>query len=569
MRRIAVIVTALSAPLALVPRAAGAQVDSVRQTLPAEVRRDVVDRWNRPVAMRASDRAEIAAGNEVQGDVAVQHGPLFIAGHVTGSVLAVNSDVQLSPTARIDGDLIVVGGEVDGLETARVGGVTRVYHEPLAYRSEGDRIVLIEDESAPGESFWHRLERRRAASSFDLRIVQAGPYNRVEGLPINLGPSVFRHTAWGGIRVDAAAVLRTADFRSSTSGIGDNLRAEVQFGHERGIGIGAQAFDDVAPVEDWQLSNLEVALASFLVRRDYRDYYRQHGGRAFVRLFGARNLNLTASYGDERWSTVAARDVFTLFNGDEGWRPNPATDDGVFHVLAATFAFDTRNDPFDPWAGWYVDADIEHARGTIAAAASALSDYVAGDVSEYSRGFLDVRRYNRLSPDQQLNLRLVLGGWLGGDPLPLERRLSVDGPGALPGFDFRSPRAGTDVGTCNGVLAVAGQPAACDRIALAQVELRGDLRLDVMSWLPDWPLHNHGPHGDAYWVLFADGGRGWDVGTPDGSVTYASGAFPPLASFRTDLGLGVDFGGFGVYAAKSVSTPSEPLNFFVRLRHRF
>jgi hypothetical protein len=33
--------------------------------------------------------------------------------------------------------------------------------------------------------------------------------------------------------------------------------------------------------------------------------------------------------------------------------------------------------------------------------------------------------------------------------------------------------------------------------------------------------------------------------------------------------LGLDIGGIGIYAAKSVSTPGEPANFFVRLRHRF
>jgi hypothetical protein len=71
------------------------------------------------------------------------------------------------------------------------------------------------------------------------------------------------------------------------------------------------------------------------------------------------------------------------------------------------------------------------------------------------------------------------------------------------------------------------------------------------------------------WVLFADAGRGWKTGTPDGSLTYDAGIFPPLSTFRSDLGVGLDFAGIGIYAAKSVSTPAEPVNFFVRLRHRF
>ena len=38
-------------------------------------------------------------------------------------------------------------------------------------------------------------------------------------------------------------------------------------------------------------------------------------------------------------------------------------------------------------------------------------------------------------------------------------------------------------------------------------------------------------------------------------MSYGRRTFPPLSTFRTDIGLGLDFGGIGVYAAKSVSTP--------------
>jgi len=38
---------------------------------------------------------------------------------------------------------------------------------------------------------------------------------------------------------------------------------------------------------------------------------------------------------------------------------------------------------------------------------------------------------------------------------------------------------------------------------------------------------------------------------------------------RTDIGFGLDVAGIGVYAAKSLSTPAQKLNFFFRLRHRF
>jgi hypothetical protein len=189
-----------------------------------------------------------------------------------------------------------------------------------------------------------------------------------------------------------------------------------------------------------------------------------------------------------------------------------------------------------------------------------------------------------VSPDAQLNFRAVIGGWMSGDPLPLERRLSVDGPGATPGYGFRTLRNEEDLGTCNLTAGIPGQPALCDRIALVQAEYRGDLHFDFH---PDWESQSEPGigegmsggraqrararhfHRDGTWVVFADAGRGWLVGTPSGTMTYASGRIPSFDTFRTDLGAGLDFGGVGLYLAKAMSSPGEPLRVFVRLHHRF
>lgn len=568
--------TLLTLLVALSPVTAGAQRRPVsdRQLLPRDLRREVSEKWNRDNAVRSSDRLEIETGQEVRGDVAVQRGPLIIAGHVIGSVLAINSDVLLRPTARIDGNLLVVGGDVDGRNAAYIGGSTRIYRQSLLYRMDGDRLVTVDSGADEEPNWWQRIERENEGNWAEaLRVVQAGPYNRVEGLPIELGPVINRRTSWGGIRVDPAAVVRTgSSFSSSKADVGYNLRSEVRFGREGSVGIGGRMFSVVDPVEDWQLTDLEVALASFLVRRDYRDYYQRHGANLFVTLYGARDLSITGSYGDERWSSRDLKNPFTIFNGERPWRDNPRVDEGHFHVATAQLRFDTRTDPEDPWAGWYANAELEHGRGTIptpAPMSSGSPSARGAGATNYTRGLFDFRRYNRLGPDAQLNMRVVVGGWLGGDPLPLERRLSADGPGVLAGFDFRSPRSGVDVGTCSSGVPAPGRPAECDRLALAQIEYRGDVRLNFMGNWEDWPRRLHSARGDVVWVLFADAGRGWKTGASDGQLTYASGALPPLSTFRSDLGVGLDFAGIGIYAAKSVSTPAEPVNFFVRLKHRF
>ena len=401
-------------------------------------------------------------------------------------------------------------------------------------------------------------------------MAQAGPDNRVEGLPVELGPVINRQTSWGSVRFDAAVVVRTgSSFRSDKGDYGHNLRGEVRIGHNRGIGVGAQVSSEVDPVESWQLSDLEVALGSFLARRDYRDYYQRHGGRAFVTLYGRRDLSLTGSFGEERWSSRAVSDPFTVFNDDRPWRPNPVVDEGLFHVANTTLRFDTRTDPDDPSSGWYVNADVEHGRGVISAPGPTSDTRIilAGKIDDYTRGLFDLRRYNRLGPDAQLNMRVVVGGWRGGDALPLERRLSVAGPGALPGFDFRSPHPGFDVGTCNVGFLVSGQPAGASvsrsrRSSIAVIcgstsPATGRLAAALSQRARRCGL------GDVRRAPAADG----TPGRPRSRSFPIAGCFH--STFRSDIRSRARFGGIGVYAAKAVSDPSQPVNFFVRLRHRF
>ena len=105
--------------------------------------------------------------------------------------------------------MLVVGGEIEGRNTAQINGSMRIYRQSLAFREEGDRIVAIDVEPEESENWLRRHEHHHEGNwSEALRIVQAGPYNRVEGLPIQLGPVLYRRTSWGSVRLDAAAVVK-------------------------------------------------------------------------------------------------------------------------------------------------------------------------------------------------------------------------------------------------------------------------------------------------------------------------------------------------------------------------
>jgi Omp85 superfamily domain len=574
---------ALAIAAAAMPRPARAQ-DSVRVaagaigSLPADVAAEVVRVYNAPATVRARGALTIDASYNAVGDVAVLNGPLTVAGHVTGRVVAINADVLLQPGARIDGDLLVVGGHVDGRTDAVIGGDLRVYGAALPYREEGEQIAVAEEGragSADDPSWWRRWNRRRARSRSEITFASAHTYNRVEGLPLQLGPSYRRETDWGQIQVEALGILRTSDRLAWTpENLGHRARAEVRFGGRPGFALGGRLYDVVESVEPWQLSDEEVGLAAFFLHRDYRDYYNRHGASMYARLVGGDIASVTVGLADERWSTRETNDPFTLFRNSQGWRLNPAMDEARFHVATASLKLDSRNTPSRPWSGWYGSVDFEHGTGHDVVLARSLSvppPSVTPPFSlptlNYNRAFVDLRRYNRLAPNAQLNVRMVAGGQLGGDDLPLERRLSVGGPGTIPGYDFRSFTGNTDVGQCNDGPNPAA-PALCQRVALLQAEYRGDLRYNIGLDDSDRAVR-YWRDGGASWVLFADAGRGWLIGDQrDGRLTYKRNQLPDFGSFRTDVGIGFDFADLGLYVAKAVSDTKEPANFLVRVRRR-
>lgn len=542
-----------------------------RSGLPRDVAREATRLFNEAAAVRATDRLEIDHDRTIEGDVAVLNGPLLIAGRVTGRVLAINSDVVLRPSARIDGDLLVVGGEVEGRHTAYIGGEIRIYRQHLQYTRLGDEIEAERTSSADESGWWRRWDRAQGRSRSRLFIASAGAYNRIEGLPINVGPRLHHQAGWGSARLDGFAVLRTeTSFSGTEDDIGHDIRSEIRLGRRGGLLLGGRLFNVVEPTEEWQLSELEAGLAAFALRRDYRDYWQRHGGEVSAGVFVRRGADLYVSYGNERWTTRPTENPWTLTRRRSGWRPNPDFDAGGVHLLTGSIRVDTRNDSDNPWSGWFVRGDLEHAFADIMAYAprsAPLTQPPPGRI-QYARGFLDLRRYNRVSPDAQLNVRVVTGGWLNGDPLPLQRRFAVDGPGALPGFDFRADNTLSSLTCTTTGAAVPGLPGQCDRMALAQVEYRGDLHLDLFT---NWDDDDHmRSRSTGVWVFFADAGRGWLVGPENAdSMTYSRSQLPPPSSFKTDLGVGLDFDVVGFYVAKAMTAPRQPANFFVRVRHRF
>ena len=542
--------------------------------LPRLVAEEAIRFYNAATTTRLVGRSRLPRGNEWRGDVAVRNGAVSVGGRIQGTLLVINGDASVDSGAVISGDLVVIGGTATQTPGAAVAGEVRVYRAPLGYRTQGEEIAPARVNprrwlrSVGLEKSWGTADSRSS-----LTLATGGTFNRVEGLPVVFGPlfdwKLHRNVR---LRVDALGVFRTAgDFTDKRSDLGYLLRTELRAGETPAYGIEFRAFDDVTPVEDWGLRAGEVGWAAFLFQRDYRDYYLSKGiaVRAFVQ--PERSLRLDIDVRADGQSTVRARDPWTVFRNDQAWRPNPPIDDGHYTTLAGTVTFDTRNDRLDPTAGWFLRARLENSRSEDVTPQTGVPAAVRGPIPTdgsyvFSRLFVDFRRYTRVSPSGRVNLRVFAGGWIGGDPLPLQQRLSIGGSDPLTGYGFRHS-------ACNGDIidpAFAGtRLAACDRVILAQAEYRGHLSLH-------WSYGSSAPEDEAAKSLFtlqgpdlvvlADAGQAWLVGSGPGRLP--ADRLPTLGSWLADLGLGIDWGGLGLYVAKAV-TAGEPLRFTLRLDHRF
>lgn len=549
-------------------------------SVPREVALEVTALWNAPATRRVRGDFALAMTDTVRGDLAVLGGRARLAGVVTGQVVVLNGDASLIDGARIERSLTVIGGTFESPERPSVGGEIRVWSAAYRYHEVGDTLVADLDFLSRW-SRWMREDERGTTgrTKSDLLVTTAHTYNRVEGLPIWVGPRFRTRSGDTRVRAEVFGIFRTGDQLTwERENLGHRMLLELRQGNTAGVAIGGRLFDEVDAVEKWQLTDTEVGLNAFLFTRDYRDYWQRHGSQGYVSLFAGRGSELRASYGEERWSSRRARNVLSIVNDDVPWRVNPLADEGVMKLLTVSGTFDTRNSPKDPRAGWYLRGEYEHGDGRLIRVGV---PFVGAEDEEppvaYSRALLDLRRYNRLGPNGSLNMRAVVGGWISGDPLPAQRRFSVSGIDALPGFDFRRQRNDTDVGTCavgdEQAYAARGRPSLCDRMALLQIEWKGDFRVNLFGNDDDlgdrrWVFSRM--KADGAWVVFANSGRGWLVGPRDGgNLRYPKGSVPDITSWRTDLGGGFDFGNFGVYVAQAVSESGPSPHVYLRLGRRF
>lgn len=540
----------------------------VRGGPPADIVTDLIALYNDSAATRMQGDVTLPAGSRFEGNLALFRGSLRIAGRVIGAVTVANGTLYLLPGAAVQGEILVVGGRLIRSEQVEHFGRERVYWDaaPVVRTAEG-WLALRERRRSLSELATARTTFQAGRIRTTLSLTTGGTYNRVEGLPIMFGPLFeLRPSSRTYARLDLRGILRTAGKADDRKEFGYVVRGDFRIQGKPEFGIAGRLYSEVDPIEDYPLSSAESGWSAFLLQRDYRDYFERQGvgGMAYIQPHPAWRIEFTISRDAER--SVQITDPWSLLRNSDRWRRNPLIDDGHYFNTGIQVDLDTRNDRDRPTTGWLFRGRFEHSTSDdiapVALPAVVRPNPPTGGGYATDRISLDLRRYARLTPGLQVNGRIRADGWIAGDRLPMQRRVSLGGPDFLPGFDFRAftcaPRGFSD----------PALPALCDRVIATQLEVRTRLGLNLGYRMPE----REGNRGrfigieEADLVIFGDAGKAWLAGGGPGQVPV--NRLPVLDEWAYDVGIGLDAGGLGAYLAKSISE-GEPIKLVVRLQRRF
>lgn len=514
---------------------------------------------NGPVAtLRLFGGATINA--PINGSLGVFRGNVRIDNTVHGDVVVLDGELRVVRTGIVTGRIMVLGGHLSVDPGATVGGTTYQCDQPLALTREADGTVT-RAASAPS---LHGVTSALTWYAGTVRLrphIGIGQYNRVEGLPgeigINAAQGVGSNDSLTG---SAYGIVRTArDPSGSRPSVG--WFATGRFSHNGWLpyAVSLDLGSTVQATEDRPFPPTESGLSALVLRRDYTDWYLDRGARLAVTLLPANDVALTGAFQTSHQTTVLASDAFSFFRNGEAWRPNPLIDDGHYRIVSGLVTWDARSERDHPVLSWLFRAGVRHTTSyslTPVALPTLIRDPLPTTGYGSTSGEIDLRAYLRLNPETRVAVRIVGGGYLGGDPLTVQDREAIGGADPFLGYDFRQIH-------CDRRRKIdPAVPALCDRTAAVQAEYHRTLPIDLSSNIAGYTVGLRHPE----LVLLGDIGSAWLAGDSAGRVP--AGKIQALREWHSEIGVGITTGTIGLYFAKAVSD-ALPARFTLLFSPRF
>ena len=332
---------------------------------------------------------EIAEGDTVYGDVVVKKGTLTVRGVIDGDALVVNGNIVVKD-----------GGKISGNARAINGTITR---EP-----KGIVVGFVEETSSSSASRFGQKEspiKKRWRTFSDMTDWEDGRtnvfyfhYNRVEGLFFGVGKE--KKYYWDGSK--SVSGYGGAGYGIKTHRWNLQLGLDRQFANDDVIyEIGTQAHSIADSKDAWIMGLTENTITALVVQEDYRDYFWREGFSFHTaRLSKETGLEtmLKLEYSNDRYSALSKQTDWAIFHPSGSlFRENPAVNEGYIKSISLSASLNNVEREGRQKHGWNVVALLEKSGNEL------------GGTFNFTQGILDVRRYQPLSRYDNINMRVRVG----------------------------------------------------------------------------------------------------------------------------------------------------------------
>ncbi|MGH7470200.1 MAG: hypothetical protein ACRENP_19815, partial [Longimicrobiales bacterium] len=154
-----------------------------RRLADLDLPRDVERRINRllddTTTRRFDGAVNITAEETIRANVVAFDGPFTLAGRIEGELVVLGGNLDLLPGSHVTGDVTVVGGEVFGIDAANIAGTFTSYDEGFELFYRGEPVLVVNR----GRRWRGRHDEDRSWGFSNFSVCMSTNYNRVEGLP--------------------------------------------------------------------------------------------------------------------------------------------------------------------------------------------------------------------------------------------------------------------------------------------------------------------------------------------------------------------------------------------------
>jgi len=354
-----------------------------------------------------------------------------------------------------------------------------------------DNVYWDPKRSADGLNIVHIEVKENSLMQFNMQ--GASGFDRVHGLQLGFKPEL-KSIYWG------SKVYFGFSYGFSSEILNYQFGAEKSWfrEHKTTIGVDVHKMTDTNDRE--LISDKENFIAEAILGEAFRDFYQREGYEVSlgqdIPLFHKLG-SISVKYRDDEYGSLSKRNDWSFLNrfyADEEYdidkdikykRENPSILEGRMKSVIGECVIDTRNNKKETTNGWYNTFSVEYAGNEL------------GGNYDFKIYQANIRRYNRISGNQLLALRVKAGTSDRELPRQHPKKFYLGGIGTLRGYDFKKFEG--------------------DKMVLVNAEY----------WLTMGSLERTG----FGLVLFADSGYAWKYN----SEIIAS-------DLKTDVGVGISFG---------------------------